>query len=102
MAVGLGAPREPIELVEDTRGVRLVGVESGVDHTQAMERWASAHLDELERLRIHGFVLKARSPSCGLVAVNLRRPGGDVRPDGRGVFARTLVERFARLPVEEE
>jgi uncharacterized protein YbbK (DUF523 family) len=102
MAIGLGAPREPIELVEDAGRVRLVGAQSRVDHTDAMERWACAHLDELERLRLHGFVLKARSPSCGLAGVNLRRTGGDVRPDGRGVFARALVERFARLPVEEE
>jgi uncharacterized protein YbbK (DUF523 family) len=76
---------------------------SGADLTTAMERWARAHVAELVRLDLAGFVLKSRSPSCGLRDVKLHAADGRVlRDDSRGLFARQLVERFATLPVEDE
>jgi uncharacterized protein YbbK (DUF523 family) len=103
MAIGLGAPREPVDLVKTRRGVRMLGVCSGADHTDAMRRWARAHLEKLARLRLHGFVLKSRSPSCGVGDVKLRDAKGRLlRSDASGLFAAALIERFASLPVEDE
>jgi uncharacterized protein YbbK (DUF523 family) len=102
MAIGLGAPREPVELVDDAGRVRLVGVTSRRDHTDAMQRWARAHLDELQRLRLHGFVLKSASPSCGISDVKLRRAGRVVGTGATGLFAREVIARFAQLPVTDE
>src|SRR5438552_1694554 len=65
LELGLGVPREPIQL-ERGRGVRLVSIVSRVDVTDAMRLWSEARLDELRALRISGYVLKSKSPSCGL------------------------------------
>lgn len=102
MAIGLGVPRETVRLERRGRGVRMVAPGSGKDHTAAMRRWARGHLAELARARLHGFVLKEGSPSCGLFGVKVRRADGRTRRDGRGLFAEELTARFAVLPVEEE
>jgi uncharacterized protein YbbK (DUF523 family) len=87
--VGMGTPREPIHI--DARG-RLVGVDSGQDHTDAMNAWAATRLAGLDDL--DGYVLKARSPSCGLV--------GAASLGGRGLFAQRLTEVYPDLPVTDE
>src|SRR5262245_25993874 len=66
MELGMGSPRPPLRLVRDgsdRSAIRLVEVESGADHTAAMERWASRRLRELESVELCGFVLKKDSPS---------------------------------------
>jgi uncharacterized protein YbbK (DUF523 family) len=103
MAIGLGVPRESVRLVATKSGLRMIAPKSGKDHTDAMETWAAAHVEELARARLSGFVLKSDSPSCGLFGVKVHRAGGRTATrDGRGLFATALVARFKLLPVEEE
>ncbi len=98
LETGMGVPREPIHLVAGAGGgVRLVGVTSGDDWTERMRAWARDRLRELAALGVRGFVLKSRSPSCGLRGVPIE--GAE---DGSGLFAILLVEQFPGLPVEEE
>ena len=54
----------------------------------------------LSRATLSGYVLKARSPSCGLdnVAIAGSQPGAA----GRGLFAQALLDMFPDLPVEDE
>jgi uncharacterized protein YbbK (DUF523 family) len=108
--VGMGVPREPIQLVADAHGhpagrerVRLVGVTSGTDWTAPMDGWARARIPALGLLS--GFVLKARSPSCGpdaVAVVHGRGPQTHVTSTGRGLFAQVLREILPDLPVEHE
>ena len=101
--VGMGTPRETIRLEGDVERPRLVGPKSGTDHTDAMQTWAQSRIDELEKLDLHGYVLKKDSPSCGLFRVRLYNvKTGIPTRDGQGVFARALTERMPLLPVEEE
>ena len=103
MAVGMGKPREGVRLVKDGDDVRMIAPKSGKDWTGAMTSWAAEHMTELERARLHGFVLKKDSPSCGVFRVKRHSPkGGPGTRDGRGLFARELISRFRLLPVEEE
>jgi predicted RNA-binding protein with PUA-like domain len=83
--------------------MRLVEPGSGRDLTRRMERFAAERLRSLERAGLDGYVLKARSPSCGMAGVQLFPPGG-ARPRraGRGLFAAALLERLPALPVAEE
>ena len=74
----MGDPKQP----------RLVTNRTGIDHTERMERWAKARLDELSGLDLCGYICKKDSPSCGMEPV--------------GVFTRMFIERFPHLPVEEE
>src|SRR2546423_1752383 len=64
--IGLGTPREPIHLVEVAGEIRLRGVESDIDHTTAMRRYARRRVDELAKLDLCGYILKKDSPSCGM------------------------------------
>lgn len=103
LELGLGAPREPVRLARRGGRVRMLGVTSGADHTEAMERWVGRRVAELERLGLHGYVLKARSPSCGAADVKVHDARGRVASqDGRGLFARELIERLSGMPVEDE
>jgi uncharacterized protein YbbK (DUF523 family) len=85
---GLPVPREAMRLVGDPKSPRLVANRSGIDHTDRMERWAKARLDELSGLDLCGYICKKDSPSCGM--------------EPAGVFTRMVTERFPCLPAEEE
>jgi uncharacterized protein YbgA (DUF1722 family)/uncharacterized protein YbbK (DUF523 family) len=102
VAIGLGVPRETIRLVRRSDGVRLLG-SAGVDHTDAMRRWAGTVMGELCEQDLSGFVLKKGSPSCGLERVRVWDEGVQ-RPSrqGRGVFAQALVDAMPGLAIEEE
>ncbi len=100
--MGLGVPREPIQLVEASGEVRLAGVRSGIDHTTAMRKYANRRIEKLATLDLCGYVFKKDSPSCGLWRVKVWNERGVPARKGRGLFAAALVERFPHLPVEEE
>jgi uncharacterized protein YbgA (DUF1722 family)/uncharacterized protein YbbK (DUF523 family) len=100
---GLPVPREAMRLAGDPKHPRLVTNKTGIDHTERMERWAKARLDELSRLDLCGYICKKDSPSSGMERVKVYG-GGDGIPTrtGAGVFTRMFMERFPRIPVEEE
>ena len=100
--VGLGTPREPMRLVGDPQAPRLVTINTGVDHTEAMQRFAQQRIRELEALNLSGFVFKSASPSCGIMGVALFNAQGTETHDGVGLFARAFMAHFPLIPVEEE
>lgn len=102
LEVGMGVPRESIRLEKTAGAVRLVTIKSHEDHTGAMEKWARMRLTELAKEDLRGYILKARSPSCGMERVAVYDENGVPSRDGVGAFARPLLERFPDLPVEEE
>ncbi|GAA0950642.1 DUF523 and DUF1722 domain-containing protein [Actinocorallia libanotica] len=101
--LGLGAPRRPVRLLTDGR---LVDRDGEADHTAAFAETAERLLPGLEGL--DGFVLKSRSPSCGLFGIphySAGPPGErtDEQPRrGRGIFAEALTAAYPSLPVEED
>jgi len=99
LEVGMGVPREPIQLVAagDGSRVRLVGVDSGADWTDRMQVWAVEKIAALQALGLSGIVLKSRSPSCGPQGVPV--PNGEPSP---GMFAQALMAAMPDLPVEDE
>ncbi len=99
---GLSIPREPMQLVGDSAKPRLVGVETKKDHTTSITRWAGKKLKHLEQGNISGFVLKARSPSCGVHDTKLFSLFGKAVGERAGLFAEALRNRFPSMPVEDE
>lgn len=89
--IGMGTPREPMRLAGDPSAPRLVTINTGVDHTDAMNRFAQQRVREVEALDLSGYIFKADSPSCGIKT-----------QDGVGLFARAFMEHFPLMPVEEE
>jgi uncharacterized protein YbgA (DUF1722 family)/uncharacterized protein YbbK (DUF523 family) len=117
--VGMGTPRESIQLVaaddgvpSDGQSVRLVGVKSRQDWTMAMMTFAASRVRELTSADLAGYVLKKDSPSCGLERVRVHHPSDSPRSlkagasrvtrTGRGLFAEALVRELPNLPIEEE
>ena len=100
--LGLGTPRETLRLVRSGRDLRMITTRTGVDHTEAMNRWSRKRLEQLAAENLCGYVLKKDSPSCGMEAVKVHGRVSFPERNGRGLFARALLKRFPSLPVEEE
>ena len=99
---GLGVPRETMHLAGYPGNPRLVTSKTRVDHTARMKKWAAARVQELEKLNLHGFIFKSKSPSSGMERIKVFGDDGKVRNNGVGIFARTFMEHFPLLPVEED
>ncbi len=99
--LGMGVPREPVQLEGEATAPRMLGLESRIDHTCAMHRWAKQRLAELGVEDLDGFVLKSRSPSCGLFDANLVR-GEEVLGLTDGLFTASLRTAFPFLPLTSE
>lgn len=99
---GLPVPREAMRLVGDPATPRLVTVNSRVDHTDQMVRWAGERLRELAHEALCGFIFKSRSPSSGISGVKVYTKEGVPARRGAGIFGGMFVKRFPRVPVEDE
>jgi uncharacterized protein YbbK (DUF523 family) len=100
--VGMGIPREPVQLVSAPAGVRLVGARSQKDWTDELRTYSSSRADSLATEGLYGFIFKKGSPSCGMVGVELRDTGGLLTRNGVGLFAAAMMRRLPDLPVEDE
>jgi uncharacterized protein YbgA (DUF1722 family)/uncharacterized protein YbbK (DUF523 family) len=103
--VGMGIPREAVRLVREADGddgIRMRGVNSGTDHTDAMHRFARRRVAALGRLGLCGYILKKGSPSCGMERVRTYTTRGMPAPAASGLFAAELRRALPDLPLEEE
>lgn len=100
--IGLGIPREPIHLEKDHEQIELVQPATGYNYTEKMLEFSDSFLKSLEG--VDGFILKNKSPSCGVKAVKVYPKGGMSRPwtDGIGLFAAAVFRCYPLTPVEDE
>jgi uncharacterized protein YbgA (DUF1722 family)/uncharacterized protein YbbK (DUF523 family) len=99
---GLPVPRESMRLVGDPADPRLVTTRTGIDHTEQMKNWAQQRLKALAQEDLCGFIFKKDSPSSGMERVKVYNEKGMAEKTGRGLFAKAFMERFPRVPTEEE
>jgi uncharacterized protein YbgA (DUF1722 family)/uncharacterized protein YbbK (DUF523 family) len=102
LEMGLGVPREALRLVGDPEAPRLMTVKTHVDHTDGMLAWARERVLRLRELDLDGYLLKSKSPSCGMERVRVYTEAGMPSRSGPGLFARILMHALPLLPVEEE
>lgn len=102
MAIDLGVPRAPINIYRTADGQQLFQPETELDLTEKMQQLAIKFLRSLKN--VDGFILKSRSPSCGIGDVKLRGSVADPQVVGRvnGIFAQQVLNMFPDLPVESE
>lgn len=99
--IGLGIPRKPIRIREKNKQLRLVQPETGRDVTEEMEDFSSKFLKSIKDL--DGFILKNRSPSCGLNNIKIYpEVEGRPRRDGQGFFGGAVLKKFPYLAIEDE
>lgn len=100
VAVGMGVPRPPIQLIGDPVSPRARGVEDPhLDVTAPLAAYGRRMALELDD--IDGYIFKARSPSCGPSRVKVIA-GGKTRARAAGLYAREIMARRPLLPVVEE
>ncbi len=100
--IGLGVPRDPVRLCKVGGTLRMVQPSTGRDLTDAMTGFAESFLSQVGP--VEGFVLKSRSPSCGLTDSKVYSSSEPPMPSGKdaGLFARAVLERFGDAAVEDE
>lgn len=99
--IGLGVPRPTLRLQDSEGAARVISSADGADHSDDLSNVADRHLSRLARL--DGYVLKNKSPSCGLFSLPVFDGSGNrLRGDGRGAFAERLTTLLPELPVEEQ
>lgn len=101
VAIGLGIPRKPIRLVATDGDTRVRGIDNPeLDLTEALSAHAEVVAGQLGD--ICGYVFMQNSPSCGVFG--MKRYGVNGFPldsNGRGAYAKRLMELMPLLPVEE-
>ncbi len=103
LAIGLGIPRPAIRLMQKSDGeVRLVNnKDSSIDFTEKMHAFSDAKLPSLQQLS--GYIVCAKSPSCGMERVRLVNEKGELQGKiATGLFTRRLMQAYPWLPVEED
>ncbi len=102
--IGLSIPRDPIRIEKhkEKEEYKLIQHNSNIDFTNHMNEFASEFITNLDD--IDGFILKGKSPSCGIKDVKIYHQGNkcSIRNNGNGVFADRILEKYAHLPVENE
>ena len=98
---GMGTPRDTVQLAQFGSDIRILTKE-GIDHTEVIDGYAQKRVKALERAKLSGYIMKSRSPSCGMDRVPVFQTDGSTSRNGRGIFAKRLMEAFPHLPVEEE
>ena len=98
VGIGMGVPRDPIQLVGGASASRVVAVDNpNRDYTDRLMGYASEVAGVLED--VHGYVFADRSPSCGLAGVKVFAEDGSFERVGRGVYASAVVDAYPDLPV---
>ena len=100
--LGLDTPRPPMVLRRAAGGPHLWTPSTGADLTRAMRRFAAERIAALATAGIAGYVLKSRSPSCGLRSVDVEDENGERVATGSGLFAAALCHRLPLVPLAEE
>jgi uncharacterized protein YbbK (DUF523 family) len=100
--IGLGIPRDPVRIVNINGKNRLIQPSTGRDLTDDMQNFTNSFLDSVGE--VDGFILKSRSPSCGLKDVKIYSDKGDnvVIEKGSGFFGGAVLQKFPYLAVEDE
>ncbi|MDM5314582.1 DUF523 and DUF1722 domain-containing protein [Fictibacillus sp. b24] len=100
--IGLGTPRETIRIVKKGEDHFLLQPSTQRDVTNEMKMFSEGYLSKI--IDTDGFILKTRSPSCGLkeVKVYASTEKGPAIGHSSGLFGGKVAELFSHLAIEEE
>lgn len=105
MAIGMPAPRDSIRLVRTEGNIELVASKDGTNYTDKMKQFSSKFVDKLKNKDIDGFILKAKSPTCGTDGIKVYKGIGKAMTVGstpNGLFADEVVRVFPNHVLESE
>ena len=106
LMIGLGAPREAVRLVkEQENDVKLLSSVHGVDYTTKMNDFINGYIEKLTTKKIDGFLMKAKSPTCGVGDVKVYRGIGKAHLESArndGLYGVAIKKTFPKHPIETE
>lgn len=102
VGIGMTVPRPTIRLQDNGDRIALVGSKDhDLDYTDQMIEFADNQIPSFEHLR--GYIVCAKSPTCGMERVKLYLDNGNSVPGGSvGIFTQRLIARMPWLPIEED
>jgi uncharacterized protein YbgA (DUF1722 family)/uncharacterized protein YbbK (DUF523 family) len=102
MEIYLGVPRNSIRIISTNGEIRLVQPATGLDVTEQMSSFTARFLNSVSS--IDGFILKFRSPSCGMkdVKVYSSPANSNVISRSAGFFGGAVAKTFPFLAIEDE
>lgn len=104
LAIGLPIPREPIriEMNKENEEYRLIDYNSKNDYTNQMTEFSEEFINGLDD--IDGFILKSKSPTCGLKDAKVYYHGNtcSIRSNENVFFSQKIIDKYDYLPIENE
>jgi uncharacterized protein YbbK (DUF523 family) len=104
VAIGLGVPRAAIKIIEGTGypdNFSLVDESQlTLNYTNKMLSYANQQSESLKS--ICGYIVKERSPSCGLRETPRFSLDGDIVSRGSGLFTHYIKQKISWLPIINE
>ena len=99
---GLPTPRGSLKIVENDDGYNVVQNKTNIVLTKELKGFTSKFLSELGE--VDGFILKSKSPSCGIkdakIYPKIEKCSSIKR--GNGLFADEVIKKYPNLLVENE
>ncbi len=106
LAIGMGSPRDAVRLVKRKgEDIKLLSTNKGDDYTDKMTSFTKKYVSNLKNKNVDGFILKAKSPTCGINNVKLYHDIGKANvasAKNDGLFAKEIKEHFSKFPLETE
>ena len=104
VGIGMPIPRPPIHLVKHGEEIRVLDARThSRDYTGALYAYPDLIHKKIESLS--GYILKKKSPSCGIESAEIfaeENPELPLPQKSSGMFVQSLQERFPLLPMEDE
>ena len=104
VSIGLPTPREPIRIEKhkEKEEYKLIDYSSKNDYTNQMVEFAEEFVCSLGD--VDGFILKSKSPTCGIKDVKVYYHGNkcSIRNNGSGFFSQKIIDKYNYLPIENE
>jgi uncharacterized protein YbbK (DUF523 family) len=95
-------PRDPIRVVSFNGDLKLIQPKTGKDVTEQMIEFSNLFLNSISD--VDGFILKSKSPSCGIKDVKIYSEVGPLPKEskGSGFFAKAVMGKYPNLTLEYE
>jgi len=100
--IGLGVPRDPIRVISYDGNLKLFQPSTEKDVTDKMVEFSNSFLNGLPE--IEGFILKSKSPSCGVRDVKIYTVKGPQpeSPKSSGFFGKAVLNKYSNIAIEDE
>ena len=100
---GLPIPREAMRLVGEASAPRLITQKTLIDHTDRMQQFCRAEIENLRSKGLCGYIFKSKSPSSGMERVKVYPQKGELlRKPGLASLPGLLWMHFPYFPLRKK